>query len=198
MEGARCMIEDSKLMKSFWGYVLATAAHTQNRIPSQSYQDKSPLEHWTGVVPSIGHLRVFGSVTYLHIPAETRKKHDARSRQCILIGYDENSSRKTYRVYDPSLRRTISSRDVIIDERQIGQLTGQRGKETDDMGFRLPEPEVGERNMRGEERGGALERITPPGSGGEESDSKEYGGETIVVRPPTSMVGTTEKEVSLS
>ena len=198
MEGARCMIEDSKLTKSFWGYTVATAAHIHNRIPSQSHQDKSPLEHWTGVVPSIGHLRVFGSVTYLHIPAETRKKLDARSRKCILIGYDENSSRKTYRVYDPSLRRTISSRDVIIDERQIGQLTEERGKETDEMEFSLPEPEVGEPNMREEERGTPLERITPPGSSGEESDSEEFGGETIVVRPPTSIVRTTEKEVSLS
>jgi len=141
---------------------------------------------------------VFGSVTYLHIPAETRKKLDAQSRQCILIGYDENSSRKTYCVYDPTLRHTISSRDVIIDKRQIGQLTEERGKETDEMEFSLPEPELGKANMRQEEMGRALERITPPSSGGEQSDSEEYGGETIVVRPPTSIVRTTEKEVSLS
>jgi len=49
-----------------------------------------------------------------------------------------------------------------------------------------------------EERGRPLERITPPGSCGEESDQEGFGGETIVLRPPNRGTATTEKEVSIS
>jgi len=101
MERARCIIEDSQLTKPFWGYAVTTAAHIHNWLPSRTYEDKSPLEHWTGETPSIGHLRVFGSVTYTHILGETSKKLDPRSRKCILVGYEWGSSRKAYRVYDP-------------------------------------------------------------------------------------------------
>jgi len=198
MEGARCMIEDSQLTKPFWGYAVTTAAHIQNRLPSRSHEDKSPLEHWTGETPSIGHLRVFGSVTYMHIPGETRKKLDPQSRKCILVGYDESSSRTAYRVYNPEQKRTISSRDVIIDESAIGKGAGETGKGSDEMEITLPEKVVGEEDEGEEEWGRVLERITPPASGGKESDPEEFGGETIVVRPANSLVSTIDKEVSVS
>ena len=198
MEGARCMIEDSRLTKPFRGYAVTTAAHIHNRLPSRSHEDKSPLEHWTGETPSIGHLRVFGSVTYMHIPGETRKKLDPRSRKCILVGYDESSSRKAYRVYDPEQKRTISSRDVIIDESAIGKGAGETGKGSDEMEITLQETVVGEEDDREEQWGRDLERITPPASGGEQSDPEEFGGETIMVRPANSAVSTIDKEVSVS
>jgi len=87
---------------------------------------------------------VFGSVTFTHIPGETRKKLDPRSRKCILVGYDESFSRKAYRVYDPEQKRTISSRDVIIDESAIGKGGGETGKGSDEMEITLPEKVVGE------------------------------------------------------
>ena len=141
---------------------------------------------------------MFGSVTYTHIPGETRKKLDPRSRKCILVGYDESSSRKVYRVYDREQKRTISSRDVIIDESAIGKGTGETGKGSDEMEITLREKVVGEEDEREEEWGRVLERITPPASGGEESDPEEFGGETIVVMPANSGVSTIDKEVSVS
>lgn len=45
MESARCLLEDSKLGKEFWGHAVPTAAHIQNRRPSRSHQDRSPLQH---------------------------------------------------------------------------------------------------------------------------------------------------------
>jgi len=154
MEGVRCMIEDTKLTKSFWGYAVATAAHIHIWLPSHSHEDISPLEHRTGQTPSIGHLRVFRSVTYTLIPAETRKKVDPRSRKCILFGYDENTSGKTYHVYDPTQKRTITSRDVIIDELVIRQRSDKRRNETDEIEIGLPNSEVGEADTSQEEERG--------------------------------------------
>jgi len=70
MKVARCMVGDAQLDKFFWGFAVATAAHIHNRLPSRAHGDLSTLEHWTGRVPSISHLGVFGSVAHTLVPAE--------------------------------------------------------------------------------------------------------------------------------
>ena len=120
VESARCMLEDSKLEKRFWGPAVLTAGHVHNRLPSRSHGNISPLEFWTGQAPGIGHLRVFGSTTWVHIPKEKRLKLDRKSVKCILIGYEEGTGSKVYRLYDPVRKVEIRSRDVIIDVTGLG------------------------------------------------------------------------------
>jgi len=86
MEAACCMIADTNLEESFWGFAVATTAYIGNHLPSRSHEDQSVLQFWMGRIPSIGHLRIFGSVTHTLIPKEQRKKLDERSKKCILIG----------------------------------------------------------------------------------------------------------------
>ena len=50
----------------------------------------------------------------MHIPDEKRRKSDDKSQKYIFIGYDANS--KGYKLYNPTTRKTIISRDVIFDE----------------------------------------------------------------------------------
>jgi len=119
MENARCILEDSKLGNEFWGQAVLTAAHVHNHIPSRSHNDMAPLEYWNGKPPGIGHLRIFGSTTWVHIPKEKRQKLDPKSIKCILIRYEENAGSKVYRVYDAEKKRIFSSRDVIIDESTV-------------------------------------------------------------------------------
>ena len=96
MEVARCMVADAQLDTSFWGFAVPTAAHIHDRLPSRAHVDLSPLEHWTERVPSIGHLRVFGSVAHTLVPAEKRSKLDPRSVKSILVGDDEDAGSKVY------------------------------------------------------------------------------------------------------
>ena len=72
IENARCILEYSQLGKEFWGCAVLTAGHVHNRLPSRSHNNISPLEHWTGKLPEIGHLRVFGATPWVHIPTEKR------------------------------------------------------------------------------------------------------------------------------
>ena len=118
MDSARCMLEDKKLGNSFWGLAVLTAAHVHNRLPSQSHADIFPLQHWTGKVPSIGHLHVIGSTAWVHIPKEKRQKLDSKSVRCVFVGYEEDAGSKVYKLYNTSSKRVILSRDVIIDESQ--------------------------------------------------------------------------------
>ena len=69
---------------------------------------------WYGHVPSIKHLRVFGSTYYALIPKVHRNKLGARSRKCIFLGYSNTS--KAYRLYDEVNKKFVISRDVIFLE----------------------------------------------------------------------------------
>ena len=88
METARCLLGDSKLGKEFWGYALVTAIHIHYQLPSRSHDNRSPIEYWTGKVPGIGHLRVFGSTAGVYISKENRQKLDSKAVKCILVGYE--------------------------------------------------------------------------------------------------------------
>jgi len=119
MENARCILEDSKLGKEFWGYAVLNATHIYNRLPSRSHNDISPLEHWTGKIAEIGHLRIFGSTTSMHVPSKKRQKLDPKSVRCVLVGYEEDAGSRVYRLYNPITKKVVVSRDVIIDELSV-------------------------------------------------------------------------------
>ena len=55
-------------------------------------------------------MRVFGCVAYAHILDQLRKKLDSKGEKCIFIGYSEES--KAYRLYNPSTKKFMISRDV--------------------------------------------------------------------------------------
>ena len=38
---------------------------------------------------NLRHFRVFGSIAYVHVPKEKRKKLDAKTEKCILVGYSD-------------------------------------------------------------------------------------------------------------
>ena len=64
--------------------------------------------------PNLRHLRVFGSIVYVHIPKEKRRKLDAKAEKCILVGYSEEQ--KGYKCYNPHTKQARVSRDIVFDE----------------------------------------------------------------------------------
>ncbi len=62
----------------------------------------------------MSYFRVFGSPGFVHIPDEKRRKLDEKAVKCILVGYCETS--KAYRMWNPTTRKLIISRDVAFDE----------------------------------------------------------------------------------
>jgi hypothetical protein len=55
-----------KLM--FWADVVLCVVYVKNMCPSYSLENKTPYEMWYGRIPSVRHLRVFGSTWYALIP----------------------------------------------------------------------------------------------------------------------------------
>ncbi|MCH91864.1 retrovirus-related pol polyprotein from transposon tnt 1-94, partial [Trifolium medium] len=82
--------------------------------PTLSVKDVTPEEAWSGSKPTVHHFKIFGCLTFVHVPDAQRKKLDGKSIKCILLGVNEDS--KAYRLYDPVNKKVIVSRDVIFEE----------------------------------------------------------------------------------
>ena len=67
-----------------------------------------------GTKLNMRHLRVFGSIAYVHVPKEKRRKLDAKAEKCILVSY--SNEQKGYKCYNPRTKQSHVSRDVVFDE----------------------------------------------------------------------------------
>ena len=96
------------------GEAANTAVYLMNRCTTSGVHDLTPYEKFYGKKPDLSHVRIFGSIAYVHIPDEKRQKLDPKSEKCILIGY--SLEQKGYKCYNPSTRKVRVSRDVVFDE----------------------------------------------------------------------------------
>nr|KYP54197.1 Retrovirus-related Pol polyprotein from transposon TNT 1-94 [Cajanus cajan] len=116
LERVRYMLSDAKLPKHFLGEALYTVVHVINLTPTVILNSEVPEKIWFGKNASYDHLRVFVCKAFVHIPRDERSKLDAKTRQCILIGYGEDEF--GYRFYDPVEKKLVRSRDVQFMEDQ--------------------------------------------------------------------------------
>ena len=49
--------------------------------------DINPHEKFYEKKSDLSHVRIFGSIAFVHIPDEKRQKLDPKSEKCILVGY---------------------------------------------------------------------------------------------------------------
>lgn len=113
MEAARSILHEKQVPLELWGEAVTCATHILNRSLSRT-SEVTPFELWHGCKPDVSYFRVFGSPAFVHIPEEQRRKLDQKALKCILVGYCEAS--KAYRMWNPTTRKLIISRDVAFDE----------------------------------------------------------------------------------
>lgn len=56
----------------------------------------TPEDVWLRFKPNLNHLRVFGSVTYQHVPGQLRKKLNDKGKLMILIGHHSTGGYKLF------------------------------------------------------------------------------------------------------
>ena len=101
------------------------ACYLINRSPRAALDGKVVEEVWTGSPVDYSHLRVFGCPAYVHIPNEEISKLDAKSRQCIFLGYQKGV--KGFKLWDLKANKVVISRDVVFYEKPMFQCT-QKGE----------------------------------------------------------------------
>ena len=107
---------ENPLPTHLWEDAIRYALWVENRTPNQSLPpDKTPFELYFGNKPDLAPLRVFGCKALVYVPPKQRaSKLDARSIEGFHIGFAEE--KRAYRVYIPSRRKVVESRDVQFDE----------------------------------------------------------------------------------
>ncbi|PWA61635.1 hypothetical protein CTI12_AA371330 [Artemisia annua] len=116
LDMVRSMLKSKKMPKEFWAEAVDGAVYLLNRCLSKSLDNKTPQEAWNGMKPTVSHLRVFGSIAYVHVPSQRRSKLDDRSEKYVFVGYDKQS--KGYKLYNPITRKVVVSRDVEFHEEE--------------------------------------------------------------------------------
>ncbi|CAL8087744.1 unnamed protein product [Prunus armeniaca] len=114
VEMAKAMLHEKELPYYLWAEAVHIAVYLLNRCPTKALRNKTPFEAYSTRKPGVAHLKVFGSVCFVHKPAEGRQKLDAKSTKGVFVGYA--TCEKGYRVFDPITRKLLLSRDVVFDE----------------------------------------------------------------------------------
>ena len=111
----RSMLSHKQFSKRFWADALATSVCVRNRVTSRDLPvNTTPHHTWMNAMPTIGHLRVFGSKCWYTLPKLELRKLDRRAREAMFVGYAQGS--KAYKLWDGELNKVIVSRDVKFDE----------------------------------------------------------------------------------
>ena len=112
MNMARSMMFFKNVKLMFWGDALVCATYLRNRSSSHALEDKTPHEMWLCHLPSVRHLKVFGSTCYALIAKGQRNKLGARSQRCIFLGCSDTS--KEYHLYDEVNNTFVISKYFIF------------------------------------------------------------------------------------
>jgi hypothetical protein len=108
------MLHDQTFPLYLWVEASVAVVYLQNKSPHKILGRKTPEEAFISRRPDVEHIRIFGCLTYSHVPSEKRTKLDPTTQQGILVGYSEIL--KAYQIYIPSQWRVVLRRDVRFEE----------------------------------------------------------------------------------
>eukprot|EP00253_Pinus_taeda_P027098 PITA_27098 len=122
LDMVRSMLKAKHLPHEYWAEAITCTVYILNRCPTKAVMNRIPEEAWSGQKQTVTHMRVFGCVAYAHVPNQLRRKLDSKGEKCVFVGYCGES--KAYKLYNPSTKKLIVSRDVqfIEDEAWDGSL----------------------------------------------------------------------------
>jgi hypothetical protein len=109
------MLLQNGMSTGFWPEAHEYATYTRNRAPTKALHRTTPNEVWYGKKPDVSSLRIFGSRCHVRVAKEKRTKLEAHSLDGIFCGFASRS--KAYKVWIPSRRIFVTSRDVIVYEK---------------------------------------------------------------------------------
>ena len=74
--------------------------------------------------PDISHLKIFGSLVYIHVTKDARKKLEPTVEVGIFVGYTDTPH--NYRVYLSDSQMTVVRRDIKFHEEKAMNLSLER------------------------------------------------------------------------
>jgi hypothetical protein len=136
MNMERNLLREKCFSNLSWDEATTCSVYLLNRSPTTSLNMKVPQEAWSGKKLHVSYLKIFGCISFTHIPSELRKKLDDRSEKCIFVGYNETS--KSYKLYILISKKLILSRDVKFIENQLWSESENRPMDSQNPLLPLP------------------------------------------------------------
>lgn len=113
MDMTRALLKMAGLGDEHWVLAMSHAVYLLNRLPTSSLDYDTPYHALHQGHCDLSHLRVFGCRAWFHVM--NRKKLDAKAREGIMVGCDENNPRR-YRIWDPAAETVRETIHVSFDE----------------------------------------------------------------------------------
>ena len=115
---SQAMLTSAHLTKKtadiLWAEVVSTSEKLKNCRVNTHNRETSPYELFHGNTPKIlKGLIQFGRVGYVTIRDKFKTKFSPKSKRCLMVGYAEDHQYNVYRMYNPTSRKIILSRDVV-------------------------------------------------------------------------------------
>jgi hypothetical protein len=88
IEGANAMLQYARMPKCMWNFAVPAKVYLLNRSPHKSIET-TPYQLWTGRLPDLANIRVFGTASLVHVPKANRLKLDAHATDAIFVGYSD-------------------------------------------------------------------------------------------------------------
>jgi hypothetical protein len=139
LERVRPALHHARLSGKFWADATKAMCYVSNRLSTSSIKSMlTPEEVWSGVKPSIKHIKVFGCNAFVHVRKEERGKLDSKTTKAIYLRYNEQQH--GYLVFDIENKKRITSRDVTFDEysfthaKEYTDLISDAGESFGDIG----------------------------------------------------------------
>ena len=103
-----------KTAEILWAEAVSTSEKLKNCRVNTHNRKMSPYELFHGKSPKIlKGLIQFGRVGYVTIRDKFKSKFSPKSKRCLMVGYADDHQYNVYRMFNPSSRKIILSRDVV-------------------------------------------------------------------------------------
>jgi len=170
LEMTRSILKHMGVPNYLWGEAIRHSTYLINRVATKALNSQTPYEVFKGRKPDINHVRVFGCIGYTKIDTHNVKKLDDRSRTLVHLGTEPGS--KAYRMFDPTSKRIIVSRDVVFDEDKSWKWNKQNTEENEQPGnFKVTFGDFGNQGL--EQRQEETENISHTDEGNETTNIDE-------------------------
>jgi hypothetical protein len=81
------MFNEKNLPNYFWAETATTVVYIMNQTPIAIVHGMKPKEKFTSKKPNVSHLKVFNSITYVHVLDKKKSKLNPKAEKCIFIEY---------------------------------------------------------------------------------------------------------------
>ena len=114
LEKACAMVADAKTPTFLWTEAIATANYLTNCSPTRTKSGLTPYQKLRCKKPNLQHLRIYGSIAWMHVHDKWIAKLQPKSKKCVFVGYFKVS--KAYQCSNSHARIVLISKDVKFDE----------------------------------------------------------------------------------